>query len=108
MVDFGLSLKQVRNEESGLSEFQLEPPLEVISTFPSEDQKASKGLAAQTKMLLSAEVDRERIRRMMKSRHAENTLSDVTNIQPTPKKDLCPAMQAVIRPKEPKGKEIQF
>mgnify|MGYP000543585148 CR=1 FL=1 len=104
MVDFGISLKQEKNPDTQYFEFILEPPLESLTTFPSEDTVLSKGLSAQTKMLLSAEVDRERIRRMMKNRHSENTLNDVTNTvnSQTPKKskELCPAMQAVIRPKK--------
>ena len=103
MVDFGLSLKQSRNEETNIVDFILEPPLEIFAKFPSEEKIAKKGLSAQTKLLLSAEIDREKIRRMMKSRNSENALQDLTNTPKSKKKDVIPAMQAVIRPNEPKG-----
>lgn len=102
MCDFGMSLKQTKNEETKYYEFILEPPLESLATFPSEDTVLNKGLSTQTKMLLSAEVERERIRRSMKIRHADVPLNDVTNSQ-SQKKDMCPAMQAVIRPRKLQG-----
>ena len=101
MVDFGLSLKQVKNEETKYFEFQLEPPLEHLTAFPTEDTKLTKGLSSSTKMLLSSEVDREKIRRMEvnKLKNHDPSLMDVTNTTNKTPVKICKAMQAINRPK---------
>jgi len=109
-VDFGLSLKSVKNEETMTYNMVVEPPLKIITRFPDECKMAKRGLTQQTKLLISSEIEREKVRRMhqnMNRGNSSKTLKDISNTG-TPKKTKskeCVALKAVIRPKPPKIEE---
>ena len=58
MVDLGLSLRQNKDKETGLVEFEIEPPIKEFVKFPSESTIKNISLSNATKTLLAAEIDR--------------------------------------------------
>ena len=58
MVDLGLSLKQARNQETQLNDFEIEPPVFHVTNFPTDSTVKQITLSTATKTLLSAEIER--------------------------------------------------
>ncbi|CBY19986.1 unnamed protein product, partial [Oikopleura dioica] len=100
-VDFGLSLKNVKNEETMTYNMVVEPPLKIITGFPDECKMAKRGLTQQTKLLISSEIEREKVRRIQQNMNRGNnnkTLKDISNTgtpKKSSKKNECLPLQAV-------------
>jgi hypothetical protein len=58
MVDLGLSLKQTKNMETQLTDFEIEPPVVHVAYFPSDSKVKQMTLTNSTKTLLAAEIER--------------------------------------------------
>ena len=58
MVDLGLSLKQTKNKETQLTDFELEPPVFQVADFPKNSTVKEMTLSNSTKTLLAAEIER--------------------------------------------------
>ena len=58
MVDLGLSLKQIKNRETQLTDFEIEPPVVQVAFFPSNSTVKQMTLTNSTKTLLAAEIER--------------------------------------------------